>query len=114
MMLECMDYQHLTRDRPLGSTELAISDLATLSPVEDLKYPYKSNGVKSFTSPLRQEQGGNVYKGTLHYTAEFVPALALRNVKFETSPETEVEKLKRSGGGKRRNNGEDNDEDGGV
>ena len=58
-----------------------------------------------------------MYKGTLHYTAEFVPALALRHVKFETSPETEVEKLKRSGVGKRRNNGgggEDNDEDGGV
>lgn len=52
-----------------------------------------------------------MYKGTLHYTAEFVPALALRNIKFETSPETDVEKLKRSG--KKGNNGGE-DEDGGM
>lgn len=82
MMLECMDYQQLTKDRPLGSTELAVSELAVPAP-EDTRYPYRSNGVKNFNAPLRQE-GGNVFKGTLHYTAEFVPALALKNVKFES------------------------------
>ena len=85
MMLECMDYQHLTKDRPLGSTELAISELAVPAP-EDTRYPYRSNGVKTFSAPFRQD-GGNVFKGTLHYTAEFIPALALKNVKFESDQE---------------------------
>ena len=85
MMLECMDYQHLTKDRPLGSTELAISELAVPGP-EDTRYPYWFNGIKTFSAPFRQD-GGNVFKGTLHYTAEFIPALALKNVKFESNQE---------------------------
>lgn len=105
-MLECMDYQHLTKDRPLGSTELSVSDLATPSPApEDARYPYKSNGIKAFSSPLRQDVG-NPLKGTLHYTAEFVPAVALRNVKFESAQDMGVHKLERRAG--------EHDEDGGV
>ena len=102
-MLECMDYQHLTKDRPLGSTELVISDLALPSPApEDCRYPFKSNGIKVFSSPLRQDVGH--VKGTLHYTAEFIPAVALKNIKFE-SQDMGVHKLAKRG---------EHDEDGGV
>ncbi|KAF5354770.1 hypothetical protein D9756_005742 [Leucocoprinus leucothites] len=77
--LECMDYQHLTRDRSLGSVELRVSDLAEES--NDPKYPYRSTGVKSANDTLRLDNGEG-YKGTLTYTAQFVPALALRDLTF--------------------------------
>jgi len=48
---------------------------------DDPKYPYKSLGVKSADDPLRLDKGGG-FKGTLTYTAEFVPALALKNLAF--------------------------------
>ncbi|EKM83486.1 hypothetical protein AGABI1DRAFT_88463 [Agaricus bisporus var. burnettii JB137-S8] len=79
-LLECMDYQHLTRDRSLGSVELHISDLAEES--DHAEYQYSSTGVKSCDDPIRLDKGGG-YKGSLNYTAEFVPALALKNLSFE-------------------------------
>ncbi|KAF8168240.1 C2 domain-containing protein [Crassisporium funariophilum] len=82
LMLECMDYQHLTRDRSLGSVELHVADLAAES--EDPRYPYESKGVKKAADPLLLEKG-HAHKGDLHYTAEFIPALHLKNVKFEAS-----------------------------
>lgn len=104
MLLECMDYQHLTKDRSLGFTELDVSELASPSPApEDARYPFKSNGIKTFTSPLRQD-GGSMPKGTLHYTAEFIPAVVLKNLKFE-SQDMEVNKLSKR---------EEQGEDGGV
>ncbi|CAA7258740.1 unnamed protein product [Cyclocybe aegerita] len=72
MLLECMDYQHLTRDRSLGFTELHVTDLAAES--DDPRYPTNPKDVKQ--SPTRS--------GTLHYTAEFIPALDLKNVKFDS------------------------------
>ncbi|KAF9458350.1 C2 domain-containing protein [Collybia nuda] len=88
LMLECMDYQNLTRDRSLGSVELHVSELAKES--GETRYLYESTGIKKATDPFRLDKG-NVYKGQLHYTAEFVPALALKGVKFESQP-NEIQK----------------------
>ncbi|KAF9568534.1 tricalbin [Agrocybe pediades] len=85
LMLECMDYQHLTRDRSLGSVELHVADLAIQSS-DDPSYSYKSTGVKAVADPIHLDKGGT-YKGTLHYTAEFVPALKVKFHKFETASE---------------------------
>ncbi|KDR84854.1 hypothetical protein GALMADRAFT_107257 [Galerina marginata CBS 339.88] len=81
LMLECMDYQHLTKDRSLGSVELHLSDIAAESR-EDPHYPYQSKGVKNATDPIRLDKG-NALKGTLHYTAEFIPTLNVKFHKFE-------------------------------
>ncbi|KAF9452575.1 transmembrane protein [Macrolepiota fuliginosa MF-IS2] len=78
-LLECMDYQHLTRDRSLGTVELPIGELAKES--DNPEYPYMSAGIRSFENPIRLDRGEG-YKGTLTYTAEFVPALALKNLAF--------------------------------
>ncbi|KAF8905450.1 C2 domain-containing protein [Gymnopilus junonius] len=86
VMLECMDYQNLTRDRSLGSVELRVADLAAESP-EDIHYPYQSKGIRSFTEPMRLDKG-NALKGTLFYTAEFIPSL---NVKFDKFEEQNLE-----------------------
>lgn len=61
--------------------ELRVADIATKS--DNLRYPYESNGVKAVAAPIQLETG-NSFKGTLHYTAEFIPCLALKNIKFET------------------------------
>ncbi|KAI5124397.1 hypothetical protein M0805_008282 [Coniferiporia weirii] len=82
MLLECMDYQHLTKDRSLGSVELKVSELAKKS--DDPKFPFASTGKKNAADPLRLDKG-HTYKGQLHYLAEFVPAVALRGVSFESS-----------------------------
>lgn len=76
-----MDYQHLTKDRSLGYTELRLNELAAEADSEE--YPYKSTGKKVEAANLRFEKG--IFKGQLHYEAEFVPALALKNFEFSTS-----------------------------
>ncbi|KAG7450195.1 tricalbin [Guyanagaster necrorhizus] len=81
LLLECMDYQHLTRDRSLGSVELRVSELAEES--DDKMYPFQSTGVKTATDPLRLD-GANVFKGDLHYTASFIPAMKLKGIKFDS------------------------------
>ncbi|GLB36472.1 putative tricalbin [Lyophyllum shimeji] len=86
LLLECMDYQHLTRDRSLGSVELLVNDLAKES--ADPRYPFESLGQRDAVDPIRLDKG-NVYKGQLHYKAEFIPALALNGVSFD-SPQTEL------------------------
>ncbi|KAG7099557.1 hypothetical protein E1B28_001390 [Marasmius oreades] len=82
-LLECMDYQHLTRDRSLGSVELHLNELAEANPADPL-YPYKSLGVKDARDPIQLDKAHTI-KGQLHYTAEFIPALNLRGVKFENT-----------------------------
>jgi len=81
LFLECMDYQHLTKDRSLGSVELHLNELATTS--DSHEYPYTSTGKKVGADPIRLDKG-NVFKGQLHYEAEFIPALDLQGVKFES------------------------------
>lgn len=106
MLLEVMDYQHLTKvsthsalltltllnfvlqDRSLGTVELKVRDLATK--VKDPKYPYASTGKKEHVEPIRLE--AKVYKGQLHYVAEFIPAIAVKGVSFE-SGENEIQRV---------------------
>lgn len=79
--MECMDYQHLTKDRPLGHAELRLNELATEADSEE--YPYKSTGKKVEAANLKFDKG--IFKGQLHYEAEFIPVLALKNFEFSTS-----------------------------
>jgi Ca2+-dependent lipid-binding protein len=101
LFLECMDYQHLTKDRTLGHCEVRVSELAKES--GDLKYPYASIGKKAAKDPLRFDKGV-ASKGTLHYVAEFIPALALNGVRFD-GVKNEVQRAVEDGQG---------DEDGSV
>jgi hypothetical protein len=87
-----MDYQHLTKDRSLGSVELHLNELATASDSHD--YPYASTGKKVGSDPFRLDKG-HVFKGQLHYEAEFIPALDLQGVKFESG----ANQLQRAAGG---------------
>ncbi|KAH8835823.1 C2 domain-containing protein [Flagelloscypha sp. PMI_526] len=89
LLLECMDYQHLTKDRSLGSVDLRVSELAAES--DDPKYPFKSIGVKDVEDPIRLD-GGKEFKGKLHYRATFIPALSLKGVKFDAE-ENELQKV---------------------
>ena len=95
MLLEVMDYQHLTKDRSLGTVELKVADLAQES--EDPRFHYSSLGKKEVVDPIRLDRG-NSYKGQLHYVAEFVPAIALKGVRFDTPP-NELQTAIESGGG---------------
>lgn len=81
LFLECMDYQHVTKDRSLGYAELRVNELAVEADSEE--YPYKSTGKKVEAAYLKFEKG--IFKGQLHYEAEFVPALVLKDFKFSTS-----------------------------
>ncbi|KAK0198528.1 C2 domain-containing protein [Armillaria mellea] len=71
---------YITEDRSLGSVELRVSELVKDS--DDNIYPFQSTGVKTATDPLRLD-GANTFKGNLHYTAEFIPAMKLKGIKFE-------------------------------
>ncbi|KJA26087.1 hypothetical protein HYPSUDRAFT_133560, partial [Hypholoma sublateritium FD-334 SS-4] len=95
MLLECMDYQNLTKDRSLGSVELHVSELACESS-EDPRYLYASTGLKAKADPLRQDKGGG-NKGTLYYMAEFIPSLNIKWEKFEEQ-DTEAHRLAQNEG----------------
>ena len=56
-----------------------MADLAIKS--DDIRYPYESKGVKAMASRIELENGSS--KGTLHYTAQFIPSLALKIAEFE-------------------------------
>jgi Ca2+-dependent lipid-binding protein len=99
LMLECMDYQHLTRDRSLGSVELELSSLA--APSDDPRFPFQSKGMKTAADPLRLDKG-NATKGTLHYKASFIPALAIKGVKFDHAHNTRTQTAQRD-----KENGDD-------
>ena len=59
--------------------ELLVADLATKS--DNIRYPFESKGVKTAVARIEFEKGS--FKGTLHYTAEFISCLALKDIKFE-------------------------------
>ncbi|KAG9104760.1 hypothetical protein FRC06_011242 [Ceratobasidium sp. 370] len=80
LYLECMDYQHLTKHRSLGFVELPVAKLAESR--EDERMPFAGTGKRDFEDPIRLDKG--LVKGELHYTAEFIPAIALRGVSFES------------------------------
>ncbi|KAG8744411.1 hypothetical protein FRC10_010189 [Ceratobasidium sp. 414] len=79
LYLECMDYQHLTKHRSLGFVELPVATLA--EPREDERMPFAGTGRRDVADPIRLDKGS--VKGVLHYTAEFIPAVALRGISFE-------------------------------
>ncbi|KAF8604948.1 tricalbin [Ceratobasidium sp. AG-I] len=79
LYLECMDYQHLTKDRSLGFVELPVASLA--EQCDDERVPFVGTGKRDVAGPIRLDKG--LFKGELHYTAEFIPAIALRGVSFE-------------------------------
>lgn len=62
-MVEVMDYQHLTKDRSLGVTELRIADLLVPGTDKKLK-PWESTGRHERKEPL-QIDGKKVVKGEL-------------------------------------------------
>ncbi|KAI0374503.1 tricalbin [Pilatotrama ljubarskyi] len=84
MLLECMDYQHLTKDRSLGYTELKVADLAKPTDAEAGEFLYESTGKREAEEPLKL--GNGAFKGKLHYVAEFVPAYAVRGIRFDSGP----------------------------
>ncbi|KAG1783596.1 C2 domain-containing protein [Suillus placidus] len=88
MFMEVMDYQHLTKDRSLGSVELRVSDIARESPA-DAQHRYEPTGTKEVAEPIQID--GNSYKGQLHYRAEFVSALNLKHAYFDAG-ENEIQK----------------------
>ncbi|KAG2155499.1 C2 domain-containing protein [Suillus clintonianus] len=88
MLMEVMDYQHLTKDRSLGSVELHVSDLARESSA-DSQYRYESTGDREVAEPIKID--GNTSKGHLHFRAEFVSALNLKHVHFDAD-ENEIQK----------------------
>jgi hypothetical protein len=71
----------ICQDRSLGSVELHVSSLAKES--GGGQYRYESTGVKEVSEPIHLDKG-NVYKGYLQYTATFIPALAVKGIKFES------------------------------
>ena len=69
--------------------ELDVADLAVRAGQgEDPKYPYRSLGVKEYVSKIRLAV--DHYKGDLHYTAEFIPAVHLKGVSFG-NPKNQVQ-----------------------
>ncbi|KAH7918365.1 tricalbin, partial [Leucogyrophana mollusca] len=98
MFMEVMDYQNLTKDRSLGSVELRVGDLAREASGGS-EYRYEATGKKEGADPIQLDGGGShMFKGQLHYEAEFVPALALKGVKFDND-ENELQRAAREGEG---------------
>ncbi|KAF7975752.1 hypothetical protein HWV62_8539 [Athelia sp. TMB] len=95
LFLECMDYQHLTKDRTLGSVELHVNEIAKASEGNP-EYPFEGTGKKTAIEQIHLDHGQ--YKGQLHYVAEFIPALALAGVKFESGLNTLQEAAEDGGG----------------
>ncbi len=99
-MTQCFLYIQILicdqQDRSLGSVELQVSELACESS-EDPRYLYASTGLKTKADPLRQDKGGG-NKGTLYYTAEFIPSLNVKWEKFEDQ-DTEAHHLAQHEGG---------------
>jgi hypothetical protein len=86
LLLEVMDYQHLTKDRSLGTVELKVGELAReTKDVGRPHFAFESTGKAEKVEPIRLDQG-NQYKGQLHYAAEFLPAFALQGLKFDAGP----------------------------
>src|SRR6266404_5357236 len=83
LLLEVMDYQHLTRDRSLGIVELKVSELAReTKDASDPSFAFESTGKVEKADPIWLDQS-KLYKGQLHYIAEFLPAFALQGLKFD-------------------------------
>ena len=76
------------QDRSLGTVELHVSELAHESSA-DPQYRHESTGRKEARDRIRLD--GDAYQGQLHYVAEFIPSLAVKNVHFDED-ESEIQK----------------------
>lgn len=85
--LEVLDYQNLTKDRPLGHTTLKVKEL--LKDGDDKNLPYIATGVTHRNAPLKLDKGG--YKGELEFDAEFIPAWKVKGSAFDEEKEKERE-----------------------
>ncbi|GAA5961362.1 hypothetical protein JCM21900_006679 [Sporobolomyces salmonicolor] len=81
-VIEVMDYQHLTKDRTLGSTQFAIAGLIAEGPDKKTK-PWVGTGKVARTDVLRSDAKRTV-KGNIQFEAEFFPCVPLKNVSFKT------------------------------
>lgn len=63
----------------MGSVDVNVSGLATTS--EDPQYPYKSTGKKEIADKILV--GRDQYKGVMHYTATFIPAMHVKGSTFK-------------------------------
>jgi hypothetical protein len=68
-VVEVMDYQHMTKDRSLGVTDLAVSDLLAEGPDKKNK-PWVSTGKQVLKAPLKTD-GKSSIKGSIEYEVEF-------------------------------------------
>lgn len=83
------------QDRSLGTAELRISELARESST-DPQYRHESIGKKEAWDPIKLN--GDSYQGQLHYVAEFIPSLALKDVHFDED-ESELQKAAKTSDG---------------
>ncbi|CAL1696266.1 unnamed protein product [Somion occarium] len=84
MLLELMDYQHLTKDRSLGYAELKVADLALPADGEEAKeFLYKSTGKQAREDAVKLDKG--TFKGQIIYEAEFIPAIPIKGLKFHAA-----------------------------
>ncbi|TFK25271.1 hypothetical protein FA15DRAFT_668641 [Coprinopsis marcescibilis] len=72
VMLECMDHEVITKDRPLGCVDLRVSDLARKT--GNPKAPFASTGPRKAADPLVFLEKKKATTGVLHYEATFIPA----------------------------------------
>lgn len=105
-VVEVMDYQHLTKDRSLGVTDLSVADLVAEGPDKRTK-PWIGTGKKARKDSLKID-GKRTVKGQIDYEVEFcefrtlllglareltfalaVPCAHLKNVSFN-EPETDA------------------------
>lgn len=75
-IFELMDYQHLTKDRSLGTLEIDLAELAVEIP-DNKTTPFVSTGRKLKDEKLRLDRKG-AYKGSLCYEIDFSPAYSLK------------------------------------
>ncbi|GAA5874962.1 hypothetical protein JCM1840_007163 [Sporobolomyces johnsonii] len=80
-VIEVMDYQHLTKDRSLGSTQFSIAGLVAEGPDKKTK-PWVGTGKVARTDKLKSDAKRTV-KGNIQFEAEFFPCVPLKNVSFE-------------------------------
>lgn len=67
--VEVMDYQHLTKDRSLGVTDLSVADLVAEGPDKRTK-PWIGTGKKARKDSLKVD-GKRTVKGQIDYEVEF-------------------------------------------
>lgn len=79
-VLEVMDYQQSSKDRTLGSADIAIDSLLKAG-TDAVDAPWLSTGRSSEQSVSLVSEGKRVVKGKVYYEAEFVPCANI-NVSF--------------------------------